>query len=114
MNPSLIAYGALGLSIVFELVGTTFLMKSQQFSRLVPTVVMAICYVSSFFFLSQALKTVPLGFAYAMWGGLGIVCTALVGVFVFRQSLDIAAMVGIGLIVSGVVVLNGFSTSGGH
>lgn len=114
MNPSLVAYGALGLSIAFELVGTTFLMKSQQFSRLVPTLIMAVCYVSSFFFLSQALKTVPLGFAYAMWGGLGIVCTAIVGVVVFRQTLDLPALLGIGLIVSGVVVLNAFSSSAGH
>lgn len=64
--------------------------------------------------LAQALKVVPLGIAYAMWGGLGIVLTAIIGVVVFRQSLDLPALAGIGLIVSGVVVLNLFSHSTVH
>lgn len=114
MSPSFIAYSALGLAILFEITGTTFLMKSVQFTKLIPTVIMGLCYLCSFFFLAQALKVVPLGIAYAMWGGLGIVLTAIIGVVVFRQSLDLPALAGIGLIVSGVVVLNLFSHSTTH
>jgi len=114
MNPALFAYGALAFAIVCEVVGTSFLMKSEQFTKLVPTLVMAAFYAGSFFFLSQALKTVPLGVAYAIWGGLGIVLTAIIGVVVFRQTLDLAAMTGIAMIVGGVVVVNVFSHSTGH
>ena len=68
----------------------------------------------AFYLLSQVIKVIPLGIAYAIWAGVGIVLTALIGFFVFRQSLDVAAMVGIGLIVSGVVVINLFSNATGH
>ena len=75
---------------------------------------MAVFYLASFFFLSQALRTLPLGIAYAIWGGLGIVLTAIVSVVIFRQALDAAALLGIALIVSGVVVMNVFSRSAAH
>ncbi|RYG89089.1 MAG: multidrug efflux SMR transporter [Alphaproteobacteria bacterium] len=114
MNPAVYAYAALAIAIIFEVVGTSFLQKSEQFSKLAPTLVMAVSYAGSFFFLAQALKLVPLGVAYAIWGGLGIVLTAIVGVVVFKQTLDTAAMVGIAMIVGGVVVVNVFSNSGGH
>lgn len=114
MNPAILAYGSLAISIVCEVVGTSFLQKSEQFSKLAPTLVMAVFYAGSFFFLAQALKLVPLGVAYAIWGGLGIVLTAIVSVVVFKQTLDTAAMVGIAMIVGGVIVVNGFSHSGGH
>ena len=114
MNPSLISYGALAIAIVCEVVGTAFLQKSEQFTKPVPTLLMALFYVGSFFFLAQALKAVPLGIAYAIWGGVGIVLIALVSIFVFRQTLDLAAMIGIGMIVGGVVIMNGFSNSVSH
>ncbi|MEO9340162.1 multidrug efflux SMR transporter [Mesorhizobium sp. SB112] len=114
MNPALVAYGALALAIVCEVTGSSLLQKSEQFSRLWPTVAMAVCFGASLFFLSQALKIIPLGVAYAIWGGLGIVLTALISVFVFRFTLDGAALIGIALIVSGVVVMNVFSGSVSH
>ncbi|MBL0372996.1 multidrug efflux SMR transporter [Rhizobium sp. KVB221] len=114
MNPALIAYGSLAVAIVCEIAGTSFLMKSVQFTRLVPTLAMAAFYASSFFFLSQALKVIPLGVAYAVWGGVGIVLTAIIGVVVFGQTLDISAIAGIAMIVGGVVLLNGFSSSMSH
>ncbi len=114
MNPAFFAYGALAIAIVCEVIGTSFLMKSEQFTKLVPTLFMALFYAGSFFFLSQALKMLPLGVAYAIWGGLGIVLTALIGVFVFRQTLDPAAIIGIGMIVGGVVVVNVFSNAVPH
>jgi small multidrug resistance pump len=109
MNPTLLAYLALVCAIVFELLGTSFLMKTEQFTKLVPTVAMALFYVASFFFLSQSLKVVPLGVAYAIWGGLGIVVTAIMGVVVFHQTLDAWAITGISLIVAGVIVVRLFS-----
>ena len=109
-----LTWAALLGAIVCEVVGTSFLQKSEQFSKLAPTLVMAVFYAGSFFFLAQALKLVPLGVAYAIWGGLGIVLTAIVSVVVFKQTLDTAAMVGIAMIVGGVIVVNGFSHSGGH
>lgn len=75
---------------------------------------MALCYVASFYMLSQALKVLPLGIAYAIWAGLGIILTAAVSFFVLRQALDVAAWLGIGLIVSGVIVMNLFSRTVGH
>ncbi|NEW94095.1 multidrug efflux SMR transporter [Rhodopseudomonas sp. BR0M22] len=113
--PSIVtAYIALGFAIALEVTGSTFLQKSAQFTRPLPTVAMAICYVASFYMLSQALKVLPLGVAYAIWAGLGIILTATVSFFVLRQALDVAAWLGIGLIVAGVVVMNVFSRTVGH
>jgi small multidrug resistance pump len=81
---------------------------------LAPSVLTGLLYMGSFFFLAQALKIVPLGVAYAIWGGVGIVLTAIVGVLVFRQALDLAAMIGIGMIVGGVVVMQAFSNTVSH
>jgi small multidrug resistance pump len=111
MNPALLAYLMLGCAIVFELIGTSFLMKAEQFTKLVPTLAMALFYAISFFFLSQSLKVVPLGVAYAIWGGLGIVVTAIIGVVLFHQTLDAGAIIGISMIVAGVVVFRLFSHS---
>lgn len=114
MKPALVSYVALGTAIVCEVVGTSFLQKSEQFTKLAPTLIMAVFYLGAFFFLSQALKTVPLGVAYAIWGGLGIVLVSCVSVVVFRQTLDLAAMIGIAMIVAGVIVVNAFSGSATH
>ena len=114
MNPALAAYGALGIAIVCEVIGSTLLQKSYGFTRLLPTVGVAVFYIIAFFCLSQALKTIPLGVAYAIWAGLGIVLTAAVSVIVLRQNLDLAAWVGIAMIVGGVLVMNLFSSAAGH
>lgn len=114
MNPTIIAYGALGLAIVSEVIGSSMLVKSEQFTKLVPSIAMGVFFIVSMFFLSQALRVLPLGVAYAIWAGVGIVLTSVVGLVVFRQTLDLAAMAGIGLIVSGVVVMRVFSQTAGH
>lgn len=114
MSAGWIAYGVLGFAIVGEVIGTAFLAKSEQFTRPWPTLAMALCYAVSFYCLSHALKGVPLGVAYAVWGGLGVVLTAIIGFVVFRQALDAPAIVGIGLIVSGVVVMNLMSNVAVH
>lgn len=114
MSPTTIAYGYLALAIICEVIGTTFLVKSEQFTRLVPTVIMGVLYAISFYLLTQTIKTIPLGIAYALWGGLGIVLTSLVGLVVFKQSLDAAAVAGIAMIVGGVIVMNLLSNSVEH
>ncbi|MDZ4394782.1 multidrug efflux SMR transporter [Cypionkella sp.] len=114
MSPLVTSYIALFAAIVSEVVGSAFLQRSEQFTKLVPTAIMAIFYIASFYFLSLALRSLPLGIAYAIWAGLGIVLTAAVSLVIFKQSLDIAAMIGIGLIIAGVVVMNVFSQTAGH
>lgn len=114
MNSVPLTYVALGIAIVLEVIGTTFLQKSQQFTKLGPTVVMAVCYLAAFYFLSLALKTIPVGIAYAIWSGLGIVLISAVGYVLFKQALDAPALLGIGLIIAGVVIINLFSKTAAH
>lgn len=114
MSPTAIAYSYLAIAIICEVIGTTFLVKSEQFTRLLPTFMMAVLFILSFYLLTQTIKTIPLGIAYALWGGLGIVLTSLIGLMFFKQSLDTPAVVGIAMIVGGVVVMNAFSHSIGH
>ena len=76
--------------------------------------IMGVLYAISFYLLTQTLKTIPLGIAYALWGGLGIVLTSLVGLLFFKQNLDTAAVVGIAMIVGGVIVMNLLSNSVVH
>ncbi|PTD97706.1 DMT family transporter [Pseudothauera lacus] len=114
MHPLLPAYGVLGAAIVLEVIGTSFLHKSEQFTRLAPTLAMAVCYLGSFYFLSLALRTIPVGIAYAIWSGLGIVLISTIGWLIFRQTLDLAALIGLGFIITGVIVINVFSKSIGH
>ncbi|MBD8528895.1 MULTISPECIES: multidrug efflux SMR transporter [unclassified Massilia] len=109
-----LSYVWLALAICAEVAGSAFLAKSEQFSRLVPSGLVVFFYGLAFYGLSQALKNMPLGIAYAIWAGLGIVLTAAVGVVVFKQKLDLPAVAGIVLIVVGVVVMNGFSKTASH
>lgn len=114
MSPAIVAYAYLFAAVVSEVTGTTMLAKSEQFTKPLPTLAMALCFGFAFFCLTQVLRHIPLGITYAIWAGLGIVLTALVGVFLLKQPLDIAGMVGIALIVIGVIVINIFSGSAGH
>jgi small multidrug resistance pump len=95
-------------------IGTTLLQQSQQFARLLPTEGMAAAYLASLFFLSIALRTMSVGIAYAIWSGLGIVLISTIGFVVFRQTLDTAALIGLGFIIVGVVVVNVFSNTVTH
>ena len=107
-------YAFLFTAIVLEVIGTSALKASEQFTKLLPIIVMVACYGTSFFFLSLVLRTLPVGIAYAIWSGLGIVLISMVGVIWFKQPLDLPAMLGLGLIVAGVIVVNLFSKSVGH
>ena len=107
-------YSFLALAIIFEVVGSSFIKASDGFTKWFPTTIVAVDYLICFYFLSLALKTIPLGIAYAIWGGMGIVLTAIISVLVFKQKLDVPAIIGIVLIVAGVVVMNFFSNSTTH
>ena len=114
MNTLTTAYLLLGAAIVCEVTGSTFLLKSEGFTRLVPSLMVIILFSLAFFLLSHVIKTIPLGIAYAIWSGVGIVLTAVIGYVMFRQQLDFAALLGMGLIVAGVLVINLFSNTTGH
>jgi small multidrug resistance pump len=103
----------LSIAIAAEVIGTSFL-KARRALRLGPSVVVIVGYVVAFYFLSLTLKTMPVGIAYAVWAGAGTALIALIGWAFLAQSLDVAAIVGIGLIVAGVVVINAFSSSVSH
>ena len=109
-----LVYAVLVIAILFEVLGTSAMQAAQHFTRLGPTLLMVVCYAIAFYFLSWSLRYVPVGIAYAIWSGLGIVLISLVGYFAFGQKLDLAAMIGLGLIIAGVVVLNVFSKSTFH
>ena len=107
-------YLFLALAIIFEVLGSSFLKVSDGFSKIIPSSIVVISYGICFYFFSLSLKTINLGFAYAIWGGLGIVLTTFVSIFIFKEKLDFAAFIGIALIVSGVVVMNFFSKTATH
>ena len=102
--------GAIG----FEVAGTTLLQKSEQFSRLWPTLGMAACYGVAFYLLSITLRQMPVGIAYAIWSGLGVLLVSVIGLVLFKQRLDAPALLGLTMIVGGVVVINLFSKTVGH
>ena len=102
------------LAIVCEVAGTTALTASGQFTKLVPSLLTVAGYGLAFYFFSFSLKAIPVGVAYAIWGGVGIVLVTLIGFFYFRQRLDWPALAGIGLIVAGVLVMQLFSKTVTH
>lgn len=104
----------LAIAIVGEVIGTTALKASEGFTRLGPSVATVSAYSAAFFFLGLTLKTIPVGIAYAIWAGAGIVLIALIGLIVFGQTLDWAALFGIALILAGVIVINTLSGSVSH
>ncbi|WP_412563032.1 DMT family transporter [Thalassobius sp. MITS945101] len=107
-------YLILLLAVAAETIGTSALQASQQFSRLLPSVVVVLAYGVSFWLLSLTLKTLPVGVVYALWSGLGIVLIAIIGYLVFGQKLDWPAVLGIAMILAGIVVINLFSKTAGH
>lgn len=106
----------LAVAIIAEVIGTSALKASNGFTVWLPSLVVAAGYSVSFYFLSLALRAIPVGVAYAIWSGVGIVLISVIGWALFRQRLDAAALVGIGLIIAGVIVIQLFSTTvrGGH
>ena len=102
------------LAIVSEVVATSALKSSESFSRLWPSVLTVVGYGVAFYLLSLTLREMPVGIAYAIWSGVGIVLVSLAAVVLFGQKLDLPALIGMGLIVAGVIVINGCSKSVVH
>ena len=106
-------YAYLAIAIVAEVIGTSALKASDEFTKLWPSVLVVIGYGISFYCLSLVLKLIPIGIAYAIWAGVGIVLITVIGALLFRQTLDMPALFGISLIVCGVIVINLFSRTAG-
>ena len=106
------AYVLLAFAIVFEVTATTSLKLSDGFTRVVPSAVTVLGYGVSFYLLSICLKTLNVGFVYAVWAGAGIALIALIGVVALGERVDGPGLLGLGLIIAGIVVLNVFSRMG--
>lgn len=104
----------LSVAIISEVIATSALKTSDGFSRLWPSLIAIAGYVVAFYFLSLTLRTIPVGVAYAVWSGAGVALITLIAWFLFRQALDIPAIVGLLLIIAGVAVLNLFSSTVSH
>ena len=102
MHNALLLLAAIGC----EVGATTALNYTHQFTKLIPSVITVVGYVASFYLLSMALRTIPIGIAYALWSGLGIVMITVIGVLAFKQTPDLPALIGIALIMAGVMVIN--------
>lgn len=100
------AWVFLGLAILSETIGSAALRASEGFTRPLPSTVVAIGFGVAFYLLSQTLKTLPLGMTYALWAGVGTALTSLIGWIYFKDPFQVGALVGIGIIIIGVVVLN--------
>lgn len=102
------------VAILGEVGATSALKASDGFAKLWPSVLSVLGYGVAFYFLSLTLRTIPVGIAYGIWAGLGIVFMALIGLVAFGQKLDMPAIAGIALILGGVLTINVFSNSGHH
>jgi small multidrug resistance pump len=108
------AYLYLAIAIVSEVVGTAALKASEEFTRLVPSLIVVVGYALAFYFLTLTLRTIPVGIAYALWAGIGIVLICIASWILYKQTLDAPAIIGVALIAAGVIVINGFSGSINH
>jgi small multidrug resistance pump len=109
-----LTYLYLLVAIALEVVATSALKETQGFTKLWPSVIALVGYGLAFYFLSLILRTLPVGVMYAIWSGAGIVFITAIGWVVFKQALDLPALIGISLIVAGVVIINLFSKTVAH
>ncbi len=107
-------YIYLFFAILTETIGTTALQASNQFTRFWPSVIVVVGYALSFYLLALTLKFMPVGIVYAIWSGLGIVMIAAIGYAVFGQRLDLPAILGLGMILVGILIIHLFSNSATH
>ena len=107
-------YIYLAIAIIAEVAATSALKASEEFTRLAPSLIVVVGYGVAFYFMTLVLRVIPVGITYAVWSGLGIVLVSIVGFFLYKQAPDIPAIIGMGLIVSGVIVINVFSKTVSH
>lgn len=99
------------IAIIAEIIGTSAMKASNGLTHPVASVIAAVGFIVAFACLALALKTIPVGIAYAIWSGVGIIAISLIGYFVFKQNLDLPAVLGILMIIAGVLVINTLSSS---
>jgi len=97
----------LAIAIIAEVAATSALKASEEFTRLVPSIIVVVGYGVAFYFMTLVLRVIPIGITYAVWSGVGIVLVAGVGFFLYKQTPDIPAIIGMSLIILGVVVTPG-------
>lgn len=107
-------YFYLFIAVLAEVTATSALKASEEFTRLIPSIIVVSGYAVAFYFMTLTLRVIPVGITYAVWSGLGIVLVTIISFFLYKQSLDIPAVIGIGLIIVGVIVINLFSNTIGH
>ncbi|GAB2793030.1 multidrug efflux SMR transporter [Halomonas shantousis] len=108
------SYLFLAIAIIAEVIGTSALKASHEFTRFWPSVLVVVGYATAFYMLTLVLRTMPVGIAYAFWAGLGIVLVTLIGMLIYGEKPDLPAILGLVLIVSGVVVIQVFSKMASH
>jgi len=108
------SYGYLAIAILAEVIATSALKASNEFSNPIPSIIVVIGYLISFYFMMLVLRTIPVGITYAIWSGIGIVLIAIVGMFLYQQIPDLPAIIGMSLIILGVAVIHLFSKTVGH
>ena len=108
------AYLYLALAILSEVIATSALKASEEFTKLVPSIIVLIGYGAAFYFMTLVLRTIPIGITYAVWSGVGIVLIAIVGAIFYKEIPDLPAVIGMGLIISGVIVIHLFSNTVTH
>ena len=108
------AYLYLALAILAEMIATSALKASEEFTKLVPSAIVLIGYGVAFYFMTLVLRTISIGVTYAIWSGVGIILIAIVGAIFYKEIPDVPAIVGMGLIVAGVVVIHLFSKTVSH
>ena len=99
------------LAILSEVVATASLKSTEGFNKPIPSIIVLIGYIAAFYFLSLTLDTISIGIAYAIWSGVGVATITVVSFFLYDQKIDLAGILGIGLIIAGVIVLRLFSES---
>ena len=107
-------YIYLTIAIIAEVIATSALKASEEFTKLTPSIIVALGYSVAFYMLSLCLKDIPVGIAYAVWSGLGIVLVTLIAWFLYGQKLDAPALIGLGLIIAGVATIQLFSNASAH
>lgn len=107
-------YFYLLIAILAEVIATSSLKASEQFTKPLPSILVVLGYATSFYFMSLTLKTLPIGITYAIWSGVGIVLVSLIGVLLFKQYLDLPAIIGMAFIIAGVIIIHAFSKSVGQ
>ena len=107
-------YAYLAIAIIAEVLATTSLKASAEFTKLIPSLIVIVGYAVAFYFMTLVLRFIPVGITYAVWSGLGIVLVAIVGAIAYKEFPDMPAVIGMAFIVAGVVIINVFSQTVSH